>query len=282
MALNPKGFEHPALPDPCKYIRILELLPASFKFSGVETRLQAVALDDQPVFEALSYTWGRDEASYQIRCNGYPFAVRPNLLHALKRLRYRTKSRFLWIDAICIDQDSSDSMKEKNAQIPLMRRIYADASQVFIWLGEAANGSAKAMAMMHKLSLIDSDDFGGNSRALLFLFRDPEGWKLIPVSMRNWFEECVDDDSNLYEDSDDEPIAEGLARIPGNLASMVSKAFMGLIVPEDPLPNLSKSSIDSDSEPDSSIVGYNRLADVWLLPRGYLAWKALQEFVKRP
>ncbi|OCK89082.1 HET-domain-containing protein [Cenococcum geophilum 1.58] len=110
-------------------IRILELLPSALKWSGIQTSLRAVPLDHIPVYEALSYTWGTELPVHRICCNGQNFAIRPNLFHALRRLRYRTKPRLLWIDAICIDQDNTD---EKNLQIPLMRNIYMSASQVLV------------------------------------------------------------------------------------------------------------------------------------------------------
>jgi hypothetical protein len=47
-------------------------------------------------------------------------------------LRLTSKSRILWIDAICIDQSDID---EKGEQLALMRNIYAEAKQVLIWLG---------------------------------------------------------------------------------------------------------------------------------------------------
>jgi len=37
-----------------------------------------------------------------------------------------------WIDALCIDQQSS---KEKQRQLKLMPRIYARAKEVLVWLG---------------------------------------------------------------------------------------------------------------------------------------------------
>ena len=43
----------------------------------------------------------------------------------------------LWIDAVCIDQDMTDSLKvEKNAQVQLMAQIYSKAIKVLVWLGD--------------------------------------------------------------------------------------------------------------------------------------------------
>jgi hypothetical protein len=42
--------------------------------------------------------------------------------------------RVLWLDAICINQEDN---AEKSIQVPLMRQIYQQASQVCVYLGEA-------------------------------------------------------------------------------------------------------------------------------------------------
>lgn len=55
-------------------------------------------------FEALSYSWGRPAFSSSISCNGIRFPVTPNLTDALLHFRLPKKERFLWVDAICINQ----------------------------------------------------------------------------------------------------------------------------------------------------------------------------------
>lgn len=51
----------------------------------------------------------------------------------LRHLRKREKQRFLWIDAICINQNDN---KEKACQVQLMEEIYQQAENVHVWLGE--------------------------------------------------------------------------------------------------------------------------------------------------
>jgi len=74
------------------------------------------------LFQALSYTWGDPRCSYldsgretdyleakhAIECGGQRFIVRRNLLDALKMLSTHPDiiSPFVWIDAICIDQNN--------------------------------------------------------------------------------------------------------------------------------------------------------------------------------
>jgi hypothetical protein len=49
------------------------------------------------------------------------------------------------VDAICIDQANE---KEKGDQIPLMVEIYAKASRVVVWLGDAKDDSDRALEVV--------------------------------------------------------------------------------------------------------------------------------------
>ncbi|KAE8339241.1 hypothetical protein BDV24DRAFT_78158 [Aspergillus arachidicola] len=118
--------------DPAKHeIRLFELWPGK-PGSKVVGRLFHVSLDDNPRFEALSYTWGPLQPTYNISINGHKkFPVHRNLRKALDDLRQPNKPRVLWTDAICINQGSKE---EKKHQIKLMGSIYSSAQVVCAWL----------------------------------------------------------------------------------------------------------------------------------------------------
>ena len=59
--------------------------------------------------------------------------ITQNLFVALRRLRHLEKSRTLWIDALCINQEDT---KEKEVQVAMMGQIYSRASCGLLWLGE--------------------------------------------------------------------------------------------------------------------------------------------------
>ncbi|RGP65875.1 heterokaryon incompatibility [Fusarium longipes] len=84
-------------------------------------------------YEALSYCWGDPTPCHQILMNGLPFGTANELHNALLHLRYPDKPRFLWVDAMCINQEDD---KEKSQQIRFMREIYRSASNTIVWLGE--------------------------------------------------------------------------------------------------------------------------------------------------
>lgn len=78
---------------------------------------------------ALSYVWGNNPAVYRIRLNGCLFHIRPNLWSFLATCGLN--GQMIWVDALCIDQNN---VSEKNRQVPLMGRIFSQASRVVCWL----------------------------------------------------------------------------------------------------------------------------------------------------
>jgi hypothetical protein len=126
------------------FFRILEL-QAGTAGTPLKGRLIISSLDDQPKFEALSYAWGRPILNSSISCSGQRIGVTENCHSALQRLRCSDRSRVLWVDAICINQDSK---LEKSQQVPLMGRIYSQAERALIWFGEEADESDRAMELL--------------------------------------------------------------------------------------------------------------------------------------
>jgi hypothetical protein len=91
-------------------IRTLTLKPSLRHAALVKIGLEEQRLPKKPrvkaSYEALSYVWGTLARSEPILCDGKIMLVTPNCLAALRSLRFRSKSRRLWIDAISIDQTS--------------------------------------------------------------------------------------------------------------------------------------------------------------------------------
>ncbi|KAF2759866.1 hypothetical protein EJ05DRAFT_499059 [Pseudovirgaria hyperparasitica] len=161
-------------------LRLLELYPGTIEtpLRG-ELRLRV----DQTKYEAVSWCWGEAQSSeYPSIClqDGISIAIRPNLHTALRHLRHSSESRHLWVDAICIDQDSEP---EKNDQVPQMAHIYQDADGVVIWLGEPKTGDIDAIPFLHTIheNLDNLDDF--LERACY-----GEKWNSLATMMRSpWF-----------------------------------------------------------------------------------------------
>ncbi|MCJ1386688.1 hypothetical protein MMC17_009814 [Xylographa soralifera] len=133
---------------PLGHIRLLSIKAGS---DPPAIDLEVCSLEVLPDYDALSYTWGEAHESRSISCCEAPLEVRINLYQVLKQLSNQKFSRKIWIDAVCIDQDSS---REKNEQIPLMHDIYTGAKTVLVWLGEATEDEQNAIGKLPLLSLI--------------------------------------------------------------------------------------------------------------------------------
>ncbi|KXL43904.1 hypothetical protein M433DRAFT_68972, partial [Acidomyces richmondensis BFW] len=94
---------------------------------------------DAPVpYEAMSYTRGPPMTDtgledQMVTLQGTKHTVTGNPFDALRRFRRPDTERIMWIDAVCIGQEST---AEKTAQVALMASIFATAQNVLIWLGE--------------------------------------------------------------------------------------------------------------------------------------------------
>lgn len=113
--------------------RLLRLFPRIPK-SDIVCEVFHADILDPPEYEAVSYTWGRTlTPNHKLHTTKGPIMVTANCISALRALRHDTRDRILWVDAICIAQNDA---LEKNHQIPLMPRIYAEATCVMIHLGD--------------------------------------------------------------------------------------------------------------------------------------------------
>ncbi|KAI3332275.1 heterokaryon incompatibility protein-domain-containing protein [Xylariaceae sp. AK1471] len=103
-------------------------------------------------YDALSWVWGEAENEQLLYLtaigpsldenedvdldqgrnrNGF-ICIRPSLYEFLKEYRRKQCKRFLWIDAICLDQANDE---DKRIHIPGLRQTYENADSVLYWLG---------------------------------------------------------------------------------------------------------------------------------------------------
>jgi len=172
-----------------KEIRLLTLLPGKSS-NEVQILLHntKLATDAPPSFEALSYVWGSTEDSQRIRVEADKashITITKNLAIALPYLRYENKSRILWIDAICVDQEN---IRERGHQVQLMRDIFGLANRVVVWLGVEECDSSYALNLMDQLnSKIEVDWLAATMRPSFNGKNEPE-WtdrtKLLPYEER--------------------------------------------------------------------------------------------------
>ncbi|KAF2027951.1 HET-domain-containing protein, partial [Setomelanomma holmii] len=148
-------------------------------------RLAKVALRDNPAFAALSYTWGDASQRETILVDGCSVSVTKNLARAIRSVCYHWSQgdkphqpRRLWADAVCINQAD---VKEKEHQIPLMRKVYTTASEVFVWLGSSPDNPLEAFAAIRSVAAAEATSKANASElhiAISSLF-DDEYWSRV-------------------------------------------------------------------------------------------------------
>ncbi|EMD00971.1 hypothetical protein BAUCODRAFT_60134, partial [Baudoinia panamericana UAMH 10762] len=127
-----RSFTHQPLNEAQKEFRMIRLLPCCGNDSPIEAEMKAFWIDDAREFTALSYCWTIAEATCEISVGGEPFLVRPSL-HAFLQIWLAEKRQgWLFVDAICINQND---VAERSSQVALMGQIYRNAYQVLAWLG---------------------------------------------------------------------------------------------------------------------------------------------------
>ncbi|RYP78247.1 hypothetical protein DL771_000724 [Monosporascus sp. 5C6A] len=160
-------------------IRLLRLMPHEDKNARIQCQLFDYPLRDSSegthLYEALSYVWGDDGNRQPILIDNHELKVTSNLHAALLRLRDRLLQRVIWIDAICINQGDAN---EKGQQVQSMANIYAKASRVIVWLGEAAADSDQAIEDIRTAA----EQFSG------FLISGTGQQAILTLLQRPWFQ----------------------------------------------------------------------------------------------
>ena len=118
------------------------------------------------------------------------FYVRPNLNDALrhlrnysdpspKRSREQPQTIVLWIDSICVNQESSS---EKSSQVRMMAKIYKYAKSVFVWLGREGEESNIGMDFIPRIPEQEHEGM------LSVRGSDPNQWSaFVALMRREWF-----------------------------------------------------------------------------------------------
>jgi len=133
--------------------RVLTIAPG-VDDDPISCTLSHITLSDKPEYECLSYTWGDVIGKHALCCEDGMLEITANLQSALRRLRYSDRPRTMWVDAICINQED---IPHRNAQVEMMRNIYAGASTVVVWLGDEVKGDKLAFEFFHKFQQLANE-----------------------------------------------------------------------------------------------------------------------------
>ena len=127
-------YQYTSLRPGSSTFRLLKLL--KYQSPEIECELfpQSLSKNENVSYEALSYVWGSTELVECIILNRKRHWITDNLYSALQYLRLHDRDRYLWIDAICINQADKE---EQGWQVQQMGKIFGLAEEVLFWLGKA-------------------------------------------------------------------------------------------------------------------------------------------------
>lgn len=130
---NQVAYVYTPLAEPERQIRLLRIHPTSDRDRALSAEIHTHDLNEDGLdYEALSHTWDENINTNELHISGAVLGITANLHAALQQLRTEQHGLFR-IDAVCINQQD---LQERSAQIAIMRRIFAQARHMAIWLGE--------------------------------------------------------------------------------------------------------------------------------------------------
>ncbi|KAK7697401.1 hypothetical protein SLS64_013594 [Diaporthe eres] len=131
-----------------RLLQVTRLVQSDGQESSFVGQLVQVALEDNPPYVAISYTWGEQSVvGHFFDSDGIetPLGYSQVILDIVSTLVPPGGTLYLWIDAICINQEDHD---ERASQVMIMGDIYKQAQQVVIFLGMTDDASTRAMDLL--------------------------------------------------------------------------------------------------------------------------------------
>ena len=132
-------------------IRLLRPEPADTDDEALTGCLTHVRLSEPLQSEAISYAWGEAIFSANLDLTSGRTYITNSLAAALRAFRQTSTPRYLWADALCINQQD---INEKNVQVAKMGEIYSGASSVLVWLGPGDQRTGHVVDLSRQLCSI--------------------------------------------------------------------------------------------------------------------------------
>lgn len=139
---------HTPLPRSGDAFRLLQVFPSMSLSEEIKGDVQLYPTSSCPEYHAVSYCWGDPAITHYITLKGQPFGVPSNLYAFLSHFSTMGKMSPIWVDAICIDQQS---VSERNHQVGMMGSIYRSAISVFCLAWSNQQGYADRSAIYAQL-----------------------------------------------------------------------------------------------------------------------------------
>ena len=180
------SFAYSPFPDRTEHnLRLLQIEPVRHvQNEDIHCTLRCTLLSQSNnLYKCLSYCWGSTSKFRHIfiRMDGESthrvFPVTENLWSALRMLRDAHNVSWLWIDAICINQNDHP---ERAVQVRMMKEIYSSSSEVLIWLGDTSPGLSSAVSVILAISQHFESRTSRKSGSII----DPDGLMLMEEEIR--------------------------------------------------------------------------------------------------
>jgi hypothetical protein len=176
---GPSQYEYEPLPDPGTHIRLLQI-PQCHADTTLHCRFTSWRLTEAPRYHAISYTWGDPELTTNILINQRNMIVRSNCEYALRQAHAASPGAYIWIDAICINQEDSE---EKGHQVAIMATFYRQATSILACVGPHSQNSEHLFKL-----LVKHEEYLRRKHKKLKKYsahRDTSGWALQVWGLRS-------------------------------------------------------------------------------------------------
>lgn len=212
-------FRHEPLRDPRSHIRLLQVLLAddTETTGGIKIHCRLTthrftprkksrcffnteSQEVTPLYHTISYVWGSPDDTVSILVNNRRMRVRRNCEYALKQSAWYGEARYIWCDAICIDQTNND---EKGHQVYLMGDIYRNAQVVLACVGPHMQDSPALLqalrthtSTMDRIAASATNDRCSYSKSLrtIFTSQPTDESRTLSRLARRW---AAEEDANM-------------------------------------------------------------------------------------
>jgi hypothetical protein len=169
-------------------LRLIELFPSLKRYTEVRCRIFHTDLAFNPLYDAVSYFWGDLEPTF-IRVNGLLREVHGGLLADLRNLRPSEgeNSRILFVDALSFDCGNPER-REHSARLHLTPRIFKQAQQVAIGLGDRDKADASAIKFIRRVTSMSNPEANISENKMQWSGNDHEWADCMGVSVLHLFQ----------------------------------------------------------------------------------------------
>ena len=260
-----KTYQYTSLQPRDSTFRLLKLLRYQGGELECELFQQSLLNDEHVSYEALSYVWGSTELVERIILNQKRHWITDNLYSALQCLQLHDRDRYLWIDAICINQLNKE---EQGTQVQQMGKIFRSAEGVLFWLGKATLEITSLIDALNQHSRTSADCQLGQS-TLDDDCRDEYRTGLRQLLRRQWFTRVwiVQEVANARKAT----ICSGTWSVPSEIFACAPS-----LLKEEPEPHC-QSILDIIPGPSRSESWWGQKRDLYALLRKFRASKATDE-----